>query len=292
MDFTQQSSLPDRWVLPDYARVDFGPNGAEFSFNQRYDAPLIWTDFYILFGRVEVVMQAAPGAGIISSVVMLSDTQDEIDWEWSGNNFGDEQSNGVVQANYFGKGITGNYDRGSSHPVDSPQSQFHTYSFDWTPDSLTWSIDGRVVRVFDAADADNADHQYPQAPSKVNLGLWNGGDPGNAPGTIEWAGGSPDISQAPFTMYVKSVRVTNTNPCAQYEYRDFSGNVESIQCVNRDSSEPVDSSGSGGGGGGGTDGDASMPTTAASTDDDAAATSTSMSGDGQTKIVYVRATDC
>jgi beta-glucanase (GH16 family) len=37
-----------------------------------------------MFGKVEVAMKAAPGAGIVSSVVLQSDTLDEIDWEWLG----------------------------------------------------------------------------------------------------------------------------------------------------------------------------------------------------------------
>ena len=41
----------------------------------------------MLFGKIEVVLQAAPGQGIVSSSVMMSDDLDEIDWEWSGSNF-------------------------------------------------------------------------------------------------------------------------------------------------------------------------------------------------------------
>ncbi len=44
-------------------------------------------------------MKAAPGAGIVSSVVLESDDLDEIDWEWVGATAGEAQSN------YFGKGI-------------------------------------------------------------------------------------------------------------------------------------------------------------------------------------------
>lgn len=53
-----------------------------------------------MFGKVEVVLKAAPGAGIVSSFVMQSDDLDEIDWEWLGSD-PDE-----VQSNFFGKGMT------------------------------------------------------------------------------------------------------------------------------------------------------------------------------------------
>lgn len=35
---------------------------------------------YIFFGKVEIVMRAANGTGVISSFVMESDDLDEIDW--------------------------------------------------------------------------------------------------------------------------------------------------------------------------------------------------------------------
>ena len=49
------------------------------------------------FGYVEVVMKAAPGVGIISSIVLQSDNLDEVDWEWIGG------VDSRVQQNYFGK---------------------------------------------------------------------------------------------------------------------------------------------------------------------------------------------
>lgn len=60
--------------------VNTGPNGAEFTINKKGDAPTIDTDFYFLFGTAEVVMKAAPGTGIVSSIVLESDVLDEVDW--------------------------------------------------------------------------------------------------------------------------------------------------------------------------------------------------------------------
>lgn len=57
-----------------------GPNGGEFTINKKGDAPTIQTDFYFLFGRVDVKMKIAPGTGVVSSVVLQSDDLDEIDW--------------------------------------------------------------------------------------------------------------------------------------------------------------------------------------------------------------------
>lgn len=229
-DFTQVSSLPSDWTLAAYETVNFGPNGAEFTFNKPPDAPYIWTTDYFLFGHVEVVLMAANGTGIISSVVMISDDLDEVDWEFSGNNFG--SSSGVVQTNYFGKGITGSYDRGTQPSVSSPQTEWHTYTYDWSATSLTWSIDGTPVRTLLAADADDGSHQYPQTPVQLHLGLWDGGSVNNSADTVSWAGGYTDLSQAPFTMYVKSVKIVPANLCGSYTYGDMSGDWESIKCGN------------------------------------------------------------
>src|SRR5579859_3940439 len=87
VDFTQQQELPTDWTLTEFEHVEYGTLGAEFTFAERFDAPSISTNFYILFGHVEVIMQAAPGIGMISAAVLMSDDQDEIDWEFSGNNF-------------------------------------------------------------------------------------------------------------------------------------------------------------------------------------------------------------
>ncbi|KAF2443126.1 glycoside hydrolase family 16 protein [Karstenula rhodostoma CBS 690.94] len=43
-------------------------------------------------------MQATPGIGMIINLVSMSDDLDEIDWEWSGNNFRDVNSQGKVAA--------------------------------------------------------------------------------------------------------------------------------------------------------------------------------------------------
>jgi hypothetical protein len=62
----------------------YGSDGASFTVAKSGDSPQLTSKWYIMFGKVEVAMKAAPGAGIVSSVVLQSDTLDEIDWEWLG----------------------------------------------------------------------------------------------------------------------------------------------------------------------------------------------------------------
>lgn len=44
------------------------------------DAPTLASNKYLLFGKVSVTMQAAKGAGLITAMVLKSDSGDEIDW--------------------------------------------------------------------------------------------------------------------------------------------------------------------------------------------------------------------
>lgn len=193
-----------------------------------------------MFGHVEYVIQAAPGTGIVSSAVLQSDDLDEIDWEWLG---GDDSS---VQTNYFGKGDTSTYNRAATYSAPNNHDGFHTYAIDWTADHIVWQIDGTTVRTLTPETADT--NQYPQTPMMIKVGIWAGGDPSNPQGTIrkfprfpvwwssqlttaEWAGGVTQYDQGPFTMYVKSISVTDYSTGSQYKYTDESGTWESIEAV-------------------------------------------------------------
>jgi hypothetical protein len=131
-DFTQGKSALASWSTAAGTTITYDDTkGAGFTINGKNQAPTISTDFYIFFGKVEVTMQAAPGTGIVSSMVLQSEDLDEIDWEWLG---GDTTQ---AQTNYFGKGNTTSYDRGTYQSVSSPQTGMHTYAFDWSPSKVS-----------------------------------------------------------------------------------------------------------------------------------------------------------
>lgn len=160
-----------------------GPSApTQSTYAKRYDAPQLWTGFLIFFGKISVKARVANDTGIIiSSAALMSNDFDEIDFECSANNFGDTASTGKGQNNYFGKGVTGNYDRGSWSDVEDPRGTFHTYTIDWTPEKLVWEVDGVVVRTLLASASTTTKgsaYQYRQTPSNIPLGIWAGGDPG------------------------------------------------------------------------------------------------------------------
>ncbi|KAF1985839.1 glycoside hydrolase family 16 protein, partial [Aulographum hederae CBS 113979] len=201
----------------------YDSNGASFTVSKSGDSPQLTSKWYIMFGKVEVVLKAAPGAGIVSSFVMQSDTLDEIDWEWLG------ATSDQVQSNYFGKGQTTTYNRGAFHSDPGSQTAFKTYTIDWTADQIVWQIDGTTVRALTAQAAESG--QYPQTPMQVKVGAWSGGDSANPQGTIQWAQGPTDYSQGPFTMQVKSMTVTDYSTGTQYVYNGNSGNWQDITAV-------------------------------------------------------------
>ena len=85
------------------------------------------------------------------------------------------------------------------HQINSSLSdtsqQFHTYEIDWKPDTIDWSIDGKIVRTLNREDTWSANYNayaYPQTPARVQLILWPGGLASNTQATIDWAGGLID----------------------------------------------------------------------------------------------------
>lgn len=61
--------------------------------------------------------------------------------------------------------------------TDTSQSQ-HTYGMEYTPNNLTWFVDGKIVRTVQKRNGT----QYPSKPMGLHLGLWD------ASQFSEWAG--------------------------------------------------------------------------------------------------------
>ncbi|KAL6704362.1 transglycosylase [Coniothyrium glycines] len=199
-------------------------SGAHFIITKAGDAPTIRSKWYIFFGRVSFTLRSAPGTGIVSSAILLSDDLDEFDWEFLGS------ESTTVQMNYFGEGKTTTTDRELDATVSSnTQTNSHNYTLVWTETQTQWIIDGIIMRTLTPSQATSSGNSYPQSPMDVRIGIWAGGDSGNAEGTIEWAGGLTDYTQGPFEMVLEHVEVENYNPGYSYTYTDMSGDADSIR---------------------------------------------------------------
>ena len=60
--------------------ISYVNGAAEFTVAKAKDAPTIQSNFYIFGGSVSVIMKAAKGKGVVSSIVLESDDLDEVDW--------------------------------------------------------------------------------------------------------------------------------------------------------------------------------------------------------------------
>lgn len=220
-DFTKSTADSAVWNTTGGA-IQYGTDGAGMAITKRGETPTIQSEFYFFFGVVEVWLKAATGQGVISSIVLESDDLDEVDWEFMGTN------DTHAETNYFGKGNTTSYDRAIYYPIDKPQENFHNYTTLWTAEKIEWYIDGNLVRTLLYKDA-NDGKDFPQTPMNVRIGIWAGGDSANANGTVEWAGGLTDYKKGPYTMYVRSARVTDFSTGSEYKYGDKTGSWQSIQ---------------------------------------------------------------
>ncbi|KAI1196313.1 concanavalin A-like lectin/glucanase domain-containing protein [Nemania serpens] len=222
--FYFNSTPPDGTFTSEANGIDFDEeNGAVFTISEQGNSPTLASNFYFFFGRTEVLMKAARGQGIISSIVWGSDTLDEVDWEFKGGN------ETWVFSNYFGKGDTNFTGTGGDHRVSGSIYDLHNYTSVWTQEKLEWHLDGQLLRTLHAKDAKNG-YYFPQTPMTLRLGSWVGGDTKTqAPGTIEWAGGPTDYKQGPFSMYVQSAHVEDYSSGKEYTYTDKSGSWQSIK---------------------------------------------------------------
>ena len=205
--------------------IDYDENqGAGFTINKKGDAPTIRSNFYFFFGRTEVWLKVAPGAGVISSIVWLSDILDEVDWEFFGSN------TTHAQTNWFGRGEP-DFTNAIYHPMDtSPLDDYHNYTNTWTADQMDFYIDGQHVRTVLPEEA-NGGENYPQTPMRFSLGIWAAGDPDQPEGTREWAQGITDYNEGPFTMWIRSASVQDYSSGKEYIYTDNSGDWQSIEIV-------------------------------------------------------------
>ncbi|ABN64366.2 hydrolase activity, hydrolyzing O-glycosyl compounds, partial [Scheffersomyces stipitis CBS 6054] len=196
--------------LADSPGISYCDNGAKLTMTKRFDNPSIVSNFYILYGKVEVEIKAAAGTGIISSFYLQSDDLDEID---VAEVFGGDIYE--FQTNFFVKGNTTTYDRGGYHPMPVPPMQeFNKYGIEWTPQKLIWTLNGVPVRTL----TNDTPHGFPNSPMDIKFSLWAGGDPDNEQGTIDWAGGITQYTQLPFSMYVKNMYAMDYSTGIEYNY--------------------------------------------------------------------------
>ncbi|KAJ2766613.1 putative glycosidase CRH2 [Coemansia nantahalensis] len=159
----------------------------------------------VQYGTVTAVVRSGcTSGGVVSSLIIRNDKiGDEIDMEFVG------ADTATVQSNYYWHNELNYTKMVKSPPLADTTKAFHTYQIDWTPDHITWQVDGapfRTVKRAETWDPASGTFKYPEAESYVSFSIWDGGS--GAKGTADWAGGAVQWGKAPFVLAVKSVAVS------------------------------------------------------------------------------------
>jgi endo-1,3-1,4-beta-glycanase ExoK len=145
------------------------------------------------YGRYEVVMTAARGLGVISSMFTYTGphfgTQhDEIDFEFLGRDTTKVWLNRFVD----GQKLPGEWVDLGFDSAEEP----HLYAFEWTPESIVWTVDGREM-----LRAEAPEKTMPVTPGMIYLNIWAGGELQDS-----WSGNAPDGMEAMARYYCLSFR--------------------------------------------------------------------------------------
>ncbi|MCJ1280985.1 hypothetical protein MMC26_000303 [Xylographa opegraphella] len=203
---------------------------------------LLASTSYVWYGNVKATLKTSRTAGVVTAFILLSDVKDEIDFEFIGTDLN------TAQSNFYFQGVT-NYTNEVNISVTDTFGTYHTYEVDWTPDTLTWLIDGTPHRTLSRNTTWNAtsnQYQYPQTPARIQLSLWPAGLSSNGLGTVQWSGGlvnwqSPDVQHAGyFYAMVNEVNVQCYGPpsgakvsgSTSYIYDNARGTNDTVETTN------------------------------------------------------------
>lgn len=132
------------------------------------------------YGRFEARLKSVAAPGIVTGFFTYTGPyfkapHDEIDFEFLG------KAPHQVQLNYFTDGV-GRHETNIDLGFDASK-EFHTYAFEWRPDSIRWFVDGRLVH-----EETGARGPLPSAPGKIYLHVWAGKDLEDWLGRVDYPG--------------------------------------------------------------------------------------------------------
>ncbi|HET6860191.1 MAG TPA: family 16 glycosylhydrolase [Streptomyces sp.] len=114
--------------------------------------------FTTTYGRVEARMKIPRGQGMWPAFWMLGNDIGQVGWPASGEidimeNVGFEPS--TVHGTLHGPGYSGSGGIGAGYSLPGGRAfadDFHTFAVDWSPNAITWSVDGTVFQRRTPAD--------------------------------------------------------------------------------------------------------------------------------------------
>ena len=160
--------------------------------NKKLGGTRISVDQLFYYGTVEATMEIAAGSNVITAFILMAENGDEIDFEFVGN------AKNIIQTNYFYQGKPIYNIHAVNYAVNRDlTTTFQKYTIHWTPEYYEWRINGRTLRKM----FKNETIEYPESPSKIQIGIWNANP-------SKWAGDGINWKDEPFTVRVNSIKLT------------------------------------------------------------------------------------
>jgi beta-glucanase (GH16 family) len=153
------------------------------------------------YGRIEVRARLPHGLGVWPAIWTLGTNRGDVPWPACGEidimefvGHTPDQTHGTVHWQRVGQPASS----GQALAIERPWEDFHVYAVDWTAETITISVDDRIVLTYDVARANQTDGSNPfRKPHYLLLNLALGGS---------W-GRTIDASIFPQTFLVDYVRV-------------------------------------------------------------------------------------
>jgi beta-glucanase (GH16 family) len=163
--------------------------------------------FTTTYGRVEARLKVPRGQGMWPAFWMLGNDIGQVGWPNSGEidimeNVGFEPS--TVHGTLHGPGYSGSGGIGGAYSLPGGQAfadAFHTFAIDWSPDAVTWSVDGNVYQRRTPADLGGRQWVF-NKPFFLILNLAVGG---------YWPGDPDGSTSFPQQLVVDEVKVTTSD---------------------------------------------------------------------------------
>lgn len=143
--------------------------------------------------------------------------RDEIDLEFLGHTHG---QNWVLQTNFYGNGSTS---RGREERYGlwfDPAQDFHRYGILWTPNRITYYVDGVPIRHVPRVDSMGGD--FPSKEMSLFATIWNGSDWATSGGQHKM-----DLKYGPFVAKYSGFVLNGCpfNQTAQCDHLEFSDDI-------------------------------------------------------------------
>ncbi|MEU9875619.1 ricin-type beta-trefoil lectin domain protein [Streptomyces phaeochromogenes] len=163
--------------------------------------------FTTTYGRVEARLKVPRGQGMWPAFWMLGNDIGQVGWPNSGEidimeNVGFEPS--TIHGTLHGPGYSGSGGIGAGYSLPGGQAfadAFHTFAIDWSPDAVTWSVDGNVYQRRTPADLGGRQWVF-NKPFFLILNLAVGG---------YWPGDPDGSTSFPQQLVVDEVKVTTSD---------------------------------------------------------------------------------